>query len=872
MFDDSTAATADAHRNFLDFSADLTRAYGRAFELQTELLRHAASDRLPDGIGKEHLDLSPPAPAPSPQPAFSREMCMEFAVGSAAKVLGPEFEAVDTYKARVRLPDEPLMLVDRILKVEGEKCGLGSGRIVTEHDVLTGAWYLDGGRAPVCISVEAGQADLFLCAYLGIDLAVKGKRTYRLLDAKVTFHRGLPQPGDIIRYHIEIKNFVRQGDTYLFFFGFEGFIGDTPLITMKDGCAGFFTEQEIRTSGGIVSSDPEPESGRGKIPPDWKELAPLCEESYDEEAVGMLREGSLSACFGPAFEGIVLSEALKLPGGRMALIHRVLSFEPAGGAHGLGRIRAEADIHPDDWFLTCHFVDDMVMPGTLMYECCSHTLRVFIQRMGWVTDKPDVCYEPVMGVESVLKCRGPVTPETRRVIYEVDIKKIGYAPEPHAIADAQMYADGQLIVTFKDMSIKMTGIEGREIEAFWVRRQAAPFPGYRDATAPQQDSKAPAFDTEKVLEFATGNPSRAFGARYRPFDNDRVIARLPAPPYSFLDRVSSCGPEQWVLKPDGWIDAEYDIHPEAWFFEANRSPYLPFCSLLEIALQPCGWLAAYMGSALRSDIDLKFRNLGGDALLHGNIDSSAKTLTIRARLTNVSDAADMIIEQFTVKLLHAKTVIYEGDTYFGFFSENALSQQVGIRNAEALVYRPPPNEDTEHEPHVFSDDSPLTPEDAEIRQRGHRSGALAMPSKALRMIDRIDRYEPEGGPAGLGFIRGSKTVDPDEWFFTAHFYQDPVWPGSLGIEALLQLLKYIALSRWKEAKDRCHFALLTGVRHAWTYRGQVLPGNKHVVLEAVVTRIEDAPTPLIQADGFLKVDGRYIYKMENFGIQLIRKR
>jgi PfaB family protein len=60
------------------------------------------------------------------------------------KVLGPEFDIVDTFKARVRLPDEPLMLVDRILVVEGEKRGLGAGRVVTEHDVRPGAWYLDG--------------------------------------------------------------------------------------------------------------------------------------------------------------------------------------------------------------------------------------------------------------------------------------------------------------------------------------------------------------------------------------------------------------------------------------------------------------------------------------------------------------------------------------------------------------------------------------------------------------------------------------------------------------------------------------------------------------------------------------------------------
>ncbi len=35
-----------------------------------------------------------------------------------------------------------------------------------------------------------------------------------------------------------------------------------------------------------------------------------------------------------------------------------------------------------------------------------------------------------------------------------------------------------------------------------------------------------------------------------------------------------------------------------WYFAANRQATMPFAVLLEIALQPCGWLAAYLGSAL----------------------------------------------------------------------------------------------------------------------------------------------------------------------------------------------------------------------------------------------------------------------------------
>ena len=66
----------------------------------------------------------------------------------------------------------------------------------------------------------------------------------------------------------------------------------------------------------------------------------------------------------------------------------------------------------------------------------------------------------------------------------------------------------------------------------------------------------------------------------------------------------------------------------------------------------------------------------------------------------------------------------------------------------------------------------------------------------LRMVDRIDAYVPDGGSKGLGLVVGRIAVDPAFWFFQAHFYQDPVWPGSLGLESFLQLLKYAAWKRW----------------------------------------------------------------------------
>ena len=121
---------------------------------------------------------------------------------------------------------------------------------------------------------------------------------------------------------------------------------------------------------------------------------------------------------------------------------------------------------------------------------------------------------------------------------------------------------------------------------------------------------------------------------------------------------------------------------------------------------------------------------------------------------------------------------------------------------------------------------------------------------------------------GLLSDLGSKDVDPEEWFFKAHFYQDPVCPGSLGLESFLQLLKVHAVRRWGRGLDDQLEAVMLGKAHRWLYRGQVLPGDRQVSVQAVVTAVDDEHRWL-QADGFLAVDGRMIYQMNDFTLRLV---
>src|SRR5262249_41671393 len=161
----------------------------------------------------------------------------------------------------------------------------------------------------------------------------------------------------------------------------------------------------------------------------------------------------------------------------------------------------------------------------------------------------------------------------------------------------------------------------------------------------------------------------------------------------------------------------------------------------------------------------------GKATLFRAVTPETGTLMTSVKMTSVSKSAGMIIQHYDMHVRDRVGDVYRGTTYFGFFSKPQLANQVGIREAQVPW-----------------------PTDA-ARARATRDilpHSPPFPAPMLRMVDRIDAYIPDGGQYGLGLVIGKIAVDPEFWFFQAHFYQDPVWPGSLGLESFLQLLKYAA--------------------------------------------------------------------------------
>jgi acyl transferase domain-containing protein/3-hydroxymyristoyl/3-hydroxydecanoyl-(acyl carrier protein) dehydratase len=854
LMPDSERSTGAAHKAFLRLAQMASALMGEQLELQRELLESWYKQSLSAGQSRGRPLEKEAAKTPiglGSEPVFlDREKCLEFAVGTIAGVLGPEFSPVDGFPTRVRLPNEPLMLVDRIIRIEAIPRSFQSGRVITEHVIQPGAWYLDGGRIAASIAIEAGQADLFLSAYLGVDFETCGTAVYRLLDATVTFHRSLPAPRAVIRYDIRITGFFRQAKTIMFRFQFDATIAGEPLLSMRDGCAGFFTPEELASGRGIVPRALEEQSIPAPRIDELSPLLPISPTRLDEHQIDALRRGDLATAFGPPFDRVELDDPLPLPGGRMTLVHRVKNLDPSGGRCRLGIVRAQTDIHSGDWFMACHFVDDRVMPGTLMYESCLHALRIFLMRSGAVGPRGESSFEPVPGIAARLRCRGQVVESTSVVDYEVAIKQRGYRPEPFAIADAIIFGDGKPIVEIENIALRLSGTDREALARLWKRAATgAVGESATDAMASELPRPAglrePVCDHHRILAFAVGKPSEAFGAPYRIFDDGRFVARFPGPPYQFLHRITRVEGEPFVMCAGGSAEAEYDVDAQSWFFQAARQVAVPFAILLEIALQSCGWMAAYMGSALTSDDDLTFRNLGGNACQHRPVTQRAGTLTTRVRVLGVSRTAEMILQRYEFAVRSRDGLIYDGVTEFGFFHPRALMKQVGIRGA--AQYEPHADEQTRAE-------SFLCP------------NAFPFPEPSWRMIEQIDLRLADGGPHGLGLVRGSTRVDPGAWFFKAHFKEDPVWPGSLGLESIVQLLKAVAVAQWDVSPGSAFESPVLALTHHWTYRGQIIPSNSRVTVQAEIKRRDDRRRLLV-ADGYLSVDGKVIYQVNDFSLR-----
>ena len=137
-----------------------------------------------------------------------------------------------------------------------------------------------------------------------------------------------------------------------------------------------------------------------------------------------------------------------------------------------------------------------------------------------------------------------------------------------------------------------------------------------------------------------------------------------------------------------------------------------------------------------------------------------------------------------------------------------------------------------------------------------------LPTGNMLMFDRITNINNEGGLYDKGLIIAELDIKPDLWFFDCHFYQDPVMPGCLGLDALWQLCGFFL--SWSGCKGKGR-ALGSG---KVKFTGQVLPTAQNVTYTLNVKRLIMRRLSMIIADGTVSVDGREIYAADDLRVGL----
>ena len=760
---------------------------------------------------------------------------LEFAQGKVSNVLGEQYRQIDSHSRCVRLPTPPYLLVSRVTKLGAKMLEYKPAFIQTEYDVLPGTWYLVDNQIPTCVTIESGQCDLLLISYLGIDFENKGVRVYRLLDCTLLFLDELPKAGDTIRYDISINSFSRTKSNLLFFFSYDCYVGDKLILKMRNGCAGFFSDDDLAQGRGIVKSQKEILEKQKIQKRIFTPILNCAKKRFDRHDLLAIGAGDLVTCFNDKnYEKKGKNSSLKFPHYALMMLDRVVLIELRGGSYGLGYVVAEKDLELDHWYFPCHFKGDQVLAGSLVAEGCMQLLQFYMLYLGLHTLTQDARFQPVFGIEQVVRCRGQIQPTHGVYQYRMEVVKIETKPNPCIVANMEIVFNNKVVVDFRNIGVQLK-------------------------EKSQGENADIAFSESHINEFATGKISRCFGEEFLFYDSsDRRPPRTPNGHLQLMSRITKLAAKRREFRPQSSLISEYDVPKNAWFYEENSYPTLPYSICMEIALQPCGFLSAYLGSTLiYPDIDFCFRNLDGKAKMFHEIDLRGKTVVNQVTLISSSIYGGTIIQRYQFQLSCGGQVFYQGDTSFGYFTPDALKNQLGLDNGKYLV------------PWIDANAALPFEQPDQVILQNNRQSYFCLPHGKLDMLDEI-KIKLDGGKHNQGYVFAKKSISPDDWFFPCHFYLDPVMPGSLGIEAMMCAIQSFAVvSGYGSKFKNPRFAPILGRDIVWKYRGQINQEQKEMFLEIHITTIEETPEGIvIVGDASLWKPTMRIYEAKQIGIMI----
>ena len=254
--------------------------------------------------------------------------------------------------------------------------------------------------------------------------------------------------------------------------------------------------------------------------------------------------------------------------------------------------------------------------------------------------------------------------------------------------------------------------------------------------------------------------------------------------------------------------------------------------------------------------NILFRNLDATARLIKSVDLRGKTIVNTSTCTGYNMLGDMGIHRFKCELAVDGETFYEVETSFGWFLPEVFEKQTGLDGGAKVP--------AWHEAQGLS--LAMGPVGTAVDgQRLHRRGART------QFLDKAAAIA-DGGKHSQGYGYGFKQVNKRDWFFSCHFWCDPVMPGSLGIESMFQLIELLCLEKGLHrgfGSQKIRFDHDAG-ETKWKYRGQLTRKNDTMASEVHIQSVERLDNAVVViAEGTLYVDGLRVYEASGLRVRLV---
>jgi 3-hydroxymyristoyl/3-hydroxydecanoyl-(acyl carrier protein) dehydratase len=562
----------------------------------------------------------------------------------------------------------------------------------------------------------------------------------------------------------------------------------------------------------------------------FKPLAYSATTRLDAAQLSRLADGDIAGVFGPGHDPGGCSPDARLAAGTEVVLAEVTALRRRGYGGGQGQVTARR------------------VPGTDVIEATVQAAQVYALYTGLHLCLADATFVRLEAEHTRLERAAPGGDVDSSVDLEVDVEVVDLIPRPwlrvHARSGTTRVA--HVVVALREKPGVPVGLELGGVAARWLGRKSS-------------RGEPVLLNEFHMTHLARGDQGIAFGPEFARYSG-RKTTRLPSGGLMLVDRIVAVEGQRGKLDGGRFL-TEYDSPADAWYYPESANASAPHCFYLETSLQAALLSGYFLGATLATpDAEMSLRNLSGTATVLREVELRDSTIRQNSELESTTTAPGTILQGFNYTLATDGEPFYQGQTMFGYFSEQILSSQTGLDGGRSVptwleAERP------ESGVRVIDVAARRADPTARLCSRNH-----------LALVDQVTVVDG-GGRYGQGYLHAQRPIDPNDALFEWHFPLDPVMPGSFGVEAVIQTMQeWLLDTDVARGMHEPGFIIPVGVPFSWKYRGQFLRDDGLATLEVHVKAVETRSGRLrATADASMWKPGIRIYELTDVAVELREK-